>query len=80
MRFQSLFRGPRVVPTSDIADVVAELSNSTRKYAVNIQRTGGKIDPWLMITAADKREAEWIAHELRVSVRTACDFGMRDSA
>jgi len=65
MRFRSFLRGPKVVPASGVADIVIDFSNSARKYNVGIQKAGGAIDPWLMITAVDKREAEWLAHELR---------------
>ncbi len=69
MRFQSAFRGPKTVPASDIAEVVVKYSNSTRKYDIDFQRTGGTVDPWMMISAVDKREAEWLAHELRAALR-----------
>lgn len=68
MRFLSPFRGPKVMPSSEIADFVAKFDNSTRKYDVDVQRADGQMYPWLMITAADKREAEWLAHELRAAL------------
>lgn len=33
----------------------------------DVQRADGKTYPWLFMTAVDKREAEWLAHELRSS-------------
>jgi hypothetical protein len=68
MRFLSAFRGPKVMPSSELADFVAKFDNSTRKYDVTVQRADGQMYPWLMITAADKREAEWLAHELRAAL------------
>jgi hypothetical protein len=68
MRFLSPFRGAKVIGATDIADFVAKYDNGARKYDVNVQRAGGEIDPWLMITAVDKREAEWLAGELRAAV------------
>ena len=65
MRFLSPFRGPKVMRPSDIADFVAKYDNGTRKCDVAVQRAGGEMDPWLMISVADKREAEWLADELR---------------
>jgi hypothetical protein len=63
MRFLSMFRGVKVMPAADIADFVLKYSNG--KYDVDIQRADGKTYPWLFMTAVDKREAQWLAHELR---------------
>lgn len=65
MRYYSLFRGARVVPASEIADIDVKFSNSTRKYDVDIQRSSGSKDPWMMMSSNDRREAEWLAHEIR---------------
>lgn len=66
MRFLSMFRGAKVIPSADIADFVIKYSKG--KYDVDLQRAGGKAYPWLFMTAVDKREAEWLAHELRSSL------------
>jgi hypothetical protein len=69
MRFLSMFRGAKVMPAFDIADFVLKYSNG--KYDVDLQRTDGRTYPWLFMTAVDKREAEWLAHELRNSLPRA---------
>src|SRR5262249_6583335 len=68
MRFLSPLRRPKVMPSSGIADFVIKFQNGTRKYNVDVLRRDGKTDPWLMVTAVDKREAEWLSHELRAAV------------
>jgi hypothetical protein len=69
MRFLSSFRRTKVMPSAEIADFIAKYDNSTRKYDVDVQRADGQTYPWLMLKAVDKREAEWLAHELRAAVR-----------
>ena len=68
MRFLSPLRGAKVMRPAEIADFVTKYDNGTRKYDVAVQRADGGTDPWLMITAADKREAEWLAQELRAAI------------
>ncbi|MEK6374922.1 MAG: hypothetical protein AABO58_19780 [Acidobacteriota bacterium] len=67
MRFLSMFRGATVMPSANIADFVIKYANG--KYDVDLQRADGKVYPWLFITAVDKREADWLAHELRGALR-----------
>jgi hypothetical protein len=68
MRFLSPFRRPKVMRCQEITDFVPKYDNGARTYYVSVQRAGGGLDPWLMISAADKREAEWLAHELRAAI------------
>jgi hypothetical protein len=63
MRFRSLLRGPKAIPAPDVAGIA--LKYSSGKYDIDIQLADGKTYPWLFMTAVDKREAEWLAHELR---------------
>jgi hypothetical protein len=68
MRFRSPLRGQKVMRAADIADFVPKYDRGTRRYDVAVLGAGGQMDPWLMISAADKREAEWLAHELRAAI------------
>jgi hypothetical protein len=68
MRFLSPFRGAKVMHPAEIADFITKYDNGTRKYDVAVQRADGGTDPWLMISAVDKREAEWLAQELRAAI------------
>jgi hypothetical protein len=68
MRFLSRLRPAKRMPSAEVADFVAKYDNGSRKYDVSVQRAGGASYPWLMISAADKREAEWLAYELRAAL------------
>jgi len=65
MQFLSMFRRTKIMPAAGIADFIVKYSNATRKYDVDLQRADGRTYPWLFMTAVDRREAEWLAHELR---------------
>jgi hypothetical protein len=69
MRYLARSRPPKVMAAADIGDFVTKYDNGARKYDVALQRAGGEIYPWLMISAVDKREAEWLAHELRAALK-----------